>query len=309
MLNYLSNILNKELKMSLPLRKFGNSDIYVTALGYGAGNIGGSDISEDFAGYLLNQVIDLGINFIDTARGYGLSEERIGRHLSWRRNDFILSTKFGYGVEGYQDWTYDCITAGVENALKLMKTDYIDIIHLHSCPRETLEKGEVIAALEKARREGKARIIAYSGENDALGYAVNCARFGSIQCSVNICDQRSLDSQLKSANEKGMGVIAKRPVANAPWLFNERPYGNYCEEYWLRLQKMGLEKGELDWDELAMRFTAYSPGVTTCIAGSTKIANIKRNIDSVGKGGLGPELYNQIRSKFRDNDDNWAGQI
>jgi aryl-alcohol dehydrogenase-like predicted oxidoreductase len=295
--------------MSLPLRKFGNSDLYVTALGYGAGNTGSPEMSEDFAGSLLNQVLDLGINFIDTARSYGLSEERIGRHLSWRRKDFVLSTKVGYGVEGCQDWTYDCITAGVDRALRLMKTDYIDIVHLHSCPWQILERGEVTAALEHARQAGKARVIAYSGENNDLEYAIATGRFGSIQCSVNICDQRSIDSHLNTAAEKGMGVIAKRPVANAPWLYKERPSGNYCEEYWLRLQKMGLEKGDMDWDELAIRFTAFTEGVSTCIAGSTNIENIKRNIGAVEKGPLEQNLTGQIRNKFKSNDQNWVGQI
>ena len=59
-----------------------------------------------------------GVNLIDTARGYGLSEERIGRHLAHRRQDFLLSTKVGYGVEGLPDWTYDCIVGGVERALR-----------------------------------------------------------------------------------------------------------------------------------------------------------------------------------------------
>jgi aryl-alcohol dehydrogenase-like predicted oxidoreductase len=295
--------------MSLQTRKFGLGNFNVSILGYGAGNIGSPEMSEDFAGKLLNEIIDNGINFIDTARGYGLSEERIGRHISHRRNDFILSTKVGYYIEGYQDWTYDCIIAGVDNALRLMKTDYIDIVHLHSCPWPVLQKGDVIDALEKTLHQGKVRVIAYSGENEDLNYALKVGCFGGIQCSVNICDQRGIDTYIKTANEKYIGVIAKRAVANAPWLYNERPVGNYCEEYWLRLQKMGIEKGDLDWDELAIRFTAYTEGVTTCIAGSTNIENIKRNIRSVEKGPLDKGLVEQIRNKFKINDNNWVGQV
>jgi aryl-alcohol dehydrogenase-like predicted oxidoreductase len=66
-------------------------------------------VSESEAGRLLNQVLDAGVNLIDTARGYGLSEERIGRHLAHRRPEFLLSTKVGYGIPGVADWTYDCI--------------------------------------------------------------------------------------------------------------------------------------------------------------------------------------------------------
>ena len=114
---------------------------------------------------------------IDTAPSYGLSEERIGRHLGSRRHEYVLSTKLGYGVAGIEDWTGPCITAGIEQALRLMRTDHIDIAHLHSCPRGTLERGDVIEALEQAKAAGKIRAMAYSGENDDLAYALATGRF------------------------------------------------------------------------------------------------------------------------------------
>lgn len=65
-------------------------------------------VSEAEAGYLLNEALDLGVNLIDTARGYGLSEELIGRHLAHRRHEFVLPTKVGYGIAGVPDWTNAC---------------------------------------------------------------------------------------------------------------------------------------------------------------------------------------------------------
>lgn len=154
-------------------RKFGNTGLKVSALGFGAGEIGDYAVSERDSEKILNTVLDLGINFIDTARGYFASEERIGKYISNRRKEFILSTKVGYGIEGYTDWSYDIICAGVENALRLMKTDYIDIVHFHSCDLNTLQRGEVIEALHKIIEQGKVRVAAYSGENEELKFAVD----------------------------------------------------------------------------------------------------------------------------------------
>ena len=109
-------------------RNFGNTGLKVSALGFGAGEIGDYAVSENDSERILNAVLDLGVNLIDTARGYFASEERIGKYISHRRKEFILSTKVGYSIEGYADWSYDIILAGVDNALRLMKTDYIDIV-------------------------------------------------------------------------------------------------------------------------------------------------------------------------------------
>ncbi|MGB9093102.1 MAG: aldo/keto reductase, partial [Gallionella sp.] len=233
-------------------RPYGKSGLMVSALGLGAAQIGDDRIEETEVSALLNYAVDAGINLIDTARSYGRSEERIGRHLASRRDDIVISTKLGYGVEGYQDWTGPCITAGIEQALRILHTDRIDIAHLHSCPRATLEHGDVIAALEKARQDGKVRAIAYSGDNGDLAFAVGTGRFDGYMASLNICDQRVIDDVLPDI--AAQGFIAKRPSANHPWRFAERPVGDYCEEYWLRWRAMGLSNHGHEWGEIAIRF-------------------------------------------------------
>src|SRR5450759_4131468 len=100
-------------------RNFGNTGMRVSALGYGAGHIGDKEIPEKNAEIFLNKVLDAEITLIDTARAYGLSEERIGKYLSSRRQEFILSTKVGYGIPGYKDWTFDCVRAGIDEALRV----------------------------------------------------------------------------------------------------------------------------------------------------------------------------------------------
>lgn len=286
-------------------RDFGNSGFKVSALGFGAGQIGDYNIPEKQVEHLLNAALDLGINLIDTARGYYASEERIGKYISHRRNDFILSTKVGYGIEGFQDWTYDIILAGVDEALRILRTDYVDIVHLHSCSLDILKRGEVIDALHKTVDSGKVRVAAYTGENEELKFAVDSNSFGSVMTSVNICDQIDIDGSIKSAKEKGMGAIAKRPLANAPWRFAERPYGNYAETYWLRWKEMNLAEID-DWQDTFLRFSAFTEGVNSAILGTTNIDHLKESISSVEKGPLPDDLYNLIRNSFNSD---WRGEV
>jgi aryl-alcohol dehydrogenase-like predicted oxidoreductase len=291
-------------------RTFGNTGMKVSALGFGAGHIGDKDISEKDAEIFLNKVLDTEITLIDTARAYGLSEERIGKYLSSRRQEFVLSTKVGYGIPGYKDWTFDCVRAGIDEALRVLRTDHIDIVHLHSCPIGTLEWGEPLRALEEAVRDGKVRVAAYSGENDALDWAVDSGRFGSAEHSLNICDQRVLENVLPRAQAKGLGIIAKRPVANAPWRFAECPVSHYAEEYWWRWKTMDVDPRGNNWQEIALRFAAFTPGVHSCIVGTTNLEHLIQNVKIVGKGPLPPDLYDELRAAFKSNDPGWwTGQV
>jgi aryl-alcohol dehydrogenase-like predicted oxidoreductase len=215
----------------------------------------------------------------------------------------------GYDVEWKPDWTYDSVYYGINQALLLLKTDYLDIVHLHSCSRDILEQGDVITALEKAKQEGKIRFMAYSGENEALDYALETCKFDSIQTSVNICDQRGITKYLPKAQDSGLGVIAKRPIANAPWRHANPPVGHYSEEYWHRLKKMNLEIPATEMQDIAIRFSAFTPGVSTCIVGSSNLEHIKESIISVKKGPLSVEMMDYLERKFRENDDNWVGLI
>ena len=293
--------------MSLPLRPFGATGLHVSALGVGGGRL--DDLTDDEARSLLDRALDLGCNLVDTARGYGRSEERIGRWLPGRRDRVVICTKGGYGVPGVPDWTGPCITAGVDAALGRLATDRIDVFFLHSCPVSVLEQGEVTGALEEAVRAGKVRAAGYSGEGEALAFAVRSGRFAVIETSVNLCDQRLLGEVLPEAAWAGLGVIAKRALANAPWRFPERPVGDYAEVYWERLQAMGIDPGELAWDELALRFSAFAPGVSTAIVGMASLTHLERGARSVGRGPLPEAQVAAIHHAFRVHDRGWLGQV
>ncbi len=294
------------------LNPLGHTGLQVSALGFGAMHINDERTTDAEAGALLNHVLDVGINLIDTARGYGLSEERIGRHLAHRRQDFVLSTKVGYGVEGVPDWTYDCIVQGVERALKLMKTDWLDIVHLHSCPLHVLQRGDVTRALIDCRAAGKLRVAAYSGDNAEIDFAIECGAFGSLQTSVSLCDQAHLQRRAARADHAGIGVIAKRPLAGAVWRFAERP-GDFAEgHYWDRFQAMGLPAQQdwaADWGDLALRFVAFHTGVASAIVGTAKPANLRRNLAAIERGPLAPALAAAIRDAFTRQGAAWPGLI
>ena len=289
-------------------RALGKSGIEVSVLGFGAGHIGGNNLTEAEVSNLLNEVVDLGINLFDSARGYGLSEERIATHLSYRRSEIIISTKVGYGVTGVPDWTYKSVEEGIDEALRKLRTDYIDIVHLHSCSVDILKQEDVIKSLIRAMADGKIRVAAYSGENDALIYAANRNEFGSLQCSLNPFDQRNIVQVLPIVKENKIGMIAKRPLANVPWKFTHQPAGEYCEEYWKRMMKMNLQL-DMDWLEAAIRFTAFTEGVNSIIIGTSCIEHLKKNIKLLEKGKLPAEIYTALRNSFIKNDENWISEV
>lgn len=288
-------------------RAFGTTGLDVSILGLGAGQVGQDSVSEAEAAALLNGTLDAGVTLIDTARGYGRSEERIGRHLAHRRQEFVLSTKGGYDIEGTRDWTPENLVATLERSLRLMRTDHVDLFHLHSCPVEVLERGDLQATLDEAVAAGMVRITAYSGDNAALAYAADSGRFASVETSVNLTDQWSAHHVLPQHPE--LGVIAKRPLANGPWRFAERPVGHYGELYWERLQTLALDPAGLAWDELALRFTAYAPGVTTAITGTSQLKNLQRNAELVAKGPLPAEVLAAVETAWQREGQHWPGEV
>src|SRR6266436_328747 len=140
--------------MAIPKRELGCTGLPVTVLGYGAMELRGAprgrDVTEAQAESILNAVLDAGINYIDTSIDYGLSEERIGRYISERRSEYYLASKCGCrvgaapaprGQRNSHVFTRDNIRAGVEQSLRRMRTDYLDVLQFHISPsRKTLEE-------------------------------------------------------------------------------------------------------------------------------------------------------------------------
>lgn len=290
-------------------RAFGTSGLTVSVVGLGAGSIGEPTTPEEDVGRLVDAALDAGVTLIDTARSYGLSEDRLGRLLQGRRQRVVLSTKVGYDMAGIPDWTGPCIEAGVDAALRRLRTDWIDIVHLHSCGLDVLQRGDVVTALRRAVEAGKVRVAAYSGEGDALRWAVSSGAFGSIQCSVSVVDQGVLGDAVAQAHARGLGVLAKRALGNAPWRFTERPAASDVAEAWDRFRALGPDARGLPWDVLFTRFATHAPGVDAVLVGTRQPAHLLTAASAAAQGPLAPDHFAGLRAAFAHVGAGWAGRI
>ncbi len=298
-------------------RRLGKTDMDVTVLGFGGAEIGYQKTSDEQVAELLNGALDAGLNVIDTAECYHNSEEMIGRTVSNRRSEFYLFTKCGHprGPESAANWSQDSILQSIERSLERLKTDHVDIVHLHSCSESELRKGEVITALQTARDRGHTRYIGYSGDSRAAHYAVECGAFDTLQTSINIADQEAIELTVPLAREKEMGVIAKRPIANAAWKTGHKPIESYHHEYYERLRKLNYDFLR-NFDDLektisiALRFTLSVPGVHTAIVGTAKPERLQQNAKLLEAGPLSKEEYEAIRQRWEEVAPRiWIGQI
>jgi len=291
------------------LRPLGKTGLSVSALGLGAGRIGGPETGEADVDRLVGGALDAGVTLIDTARSYGLSEERLGRALAGRRERVVLSTKVGYGVPGVPDWTGRSVTDGVDAALLRLRTDRLDVVHLHSCELAVLERNGVAEALRSAVQAGKVRVSAYSGEGDALLWAVRSGLFGAVQCSVSVVDQAALDGAVAQAAARGIGVLGKRALGNAPWRFDARPPEPDVAEAWDRFRALRPDAGGLAWPALFTRFAAFAPGVSAVLVGTASLAHLRDAAGAVEKGPLDPGRLASLRGAFGGVGRGWSGRV
>jgi aryl-alcohol dehydrogenase-like predicted oxidoreductase len=310
------------LKSPMEKRTFGRTGLSVSVLGFGGAPAAYLKTDAAQAAGMLERLLDAGLNVIDTAAGYPGSEQFIGDHLSHRRGDYVLISKCGTKISGVDapDFSYELVSRSVDRALKLLKTDVIDVMLLHSCDLETLKKGEALRALSEARQAGKIRFAGYSGDNEAVTYAAGLPEMAVVEMSINITDQVNIDQGLAAARKHNVGVIAKRPIANAAWKdlsTQQGLYASYAKAYTDRLAKMKLNPSDLGftadpskaWPEIALRFTLSQSGVSTAIVGTTNPANAEANVQAAAKGPLAPEVIQRIRDAFNraQAGDHWPG--
>jgi aryl-alcohol dehydrogenase-like predicted oxidoreductase len=325
------------LQRSIDRQPFGTTGMHVGMLGFGGAEIGFEGASDHTVDALIGTALEVGINVIDSAAMYADSEEKIGRALQGRRDQFLLFTKCGrfaqprFSPAGFLlrsqrnlrhsigcadrheslDWHPRALAWNVEQSLRRLKTDCIDLIQLHSCSIETLRRGEVIEVLLRVRKAGKARHIGYSGDGEAARYAIQCGHFEALQISINVADQESLDLNLPLAIKHGIGVIAKRPIANGLWGSRHRPEALASQPYWDRLQELQYDflRGEHAF-ETALRFTLSVPGVHTAIEGTASEIHLKSNIESASAGCLRQDEFDMIRARWKQvARQNWVGQM
>ena len=309
----------------MEMRGFGKTGLEVSALGFGGGPVGYLETDRQEVADILNTILDRGVNLIDTAAAYAGSEEAIGGAIGHRRDDYVLVSKCGRSyddIEG-EAWSAQCIEQTIDRSLRRLKTDHLDVMLLHSCDLEVLQRGEAVGALVKARDAGKIRFAGYSGDNEAAVHAVGLDDIAVLETSVNICDQANIDTVLPKAVANNVGVLAKRPIANAAWrdVSEQRGmYANYAKTYTERLARMAVAPADLGfpgdaaaaWSEIALRFTLSQPGVTTAIVGTTRTANVDRNLTVQAKGALPENVVSELRAAFKRAEsaagEAWLGQ-
>jgi aryl-alcohol dehydrogenase-like predicted oxidoreductase len=294
-------------------RELGPTGLRVSVLGFGGSEIGFEAAEPSRVRRLLQEALDAGLNVIDTAECYGDSESLVGHAVADRRQEFHLFTKCGhFEGTGRDDWSPASLEKSIARSLARLRTDHVDLLQLHTCTEEDLRRGEVVEVIERARQRGQTRFIGYSGDGPAARYAVECGRFDTLQTSINVADQEALNLTLPLALARGVGVIAKRPIANAAWRTGERPANPYHHAYWDRLKRLDYEflrRPLAQSIATALRFTASLPGVTTLIVGTTQPGRWRENAALLAPGALPTADMDAIRSRWHQiTDDSWVGQ-
>ena len=296
-------------------RQLGKTELEVSRLGFGGAEIGNEKAMQETVDTLLNSAIDAGLNLVDTAAAYWTSEKMIGEAIGKRRQDIVLISKCG-ALDGFKrnDWSKDGILDTITNSLRLLQTDYLDVEQLHSCDSEILKRGEVIEALIVAKEKGYIRYAGYSGDGQDALTAIEMDFFDTLQTSISIADQESIELTIPLAKEKDMGIIAKRPIANAVWRHDSKPEEPYHHEYWDRIQALQYDflKGNMSESVAkALSFTLSADGVTTAIVGTKKPSRWQENADMLEQIDFSEKNYKRIRERWQEISDgkDWKGQV
>ncbi len=304
------------MRESVEYRRLGRTNLQVSVVGFGSLSIGLAGTEQHRVSQLLNQALDGGLNMIDTAECYGHPDKNhaeilIGNAIGSRRDEYVLSSKVGhenghFGQGG--DWSSASIQRTIDRSLTRLKTDYLDIVHLHGCTVDVLRSGEVIEALKNARQAGKIRFLGYSGSGSRVRYAIETDDFDVVQLTLNVFEQNAIDDLLPLTRERDIGVIVKRPIGNAVWRFPKRPEWGWYAEYWDLIEPLDypffkgdalINAGPEGAAGMALRFLTSTPGVHTAIVGTTSPGRWTQNNGNVTAGLLSAEQYGAIRNKWR----------
>lgn len=287
----------------------------VTFMGFGALEIGrdwgignGAErqhVSQSQAGAVLTTVLQQGINVIDTAASYQFSEEYIGTCKACKHNKFLLSTKAGESSvmaddpqckQPTQDGIYcadpaarydfsrKAIRRDVENSLKKLRTDRIDIVFIHfdSNPKKILDQGEAVAVLKELKQEGKIRYIGASLDDpEQVKRCISSGDFDAVQFEYNLLNQSNKEN-IALAHSKGLGVFVRGGLGTglltsrvAPYLDDRSlPYRKQLHDL-LVLTHGNFQK----LTALALAFLYQHEGISTVIIGSKNPQHVKQNIE------------------------------
>ncbi len=226
-------------------RTLGKTGLKVSRMGFGGIPI--QKIDEEGTRRLLQEMAEKGINYIDSARGYTVSEQYIGYGLQGIRDKFILATKS-------MSRTKDAMAADIETSLKNFRTDYIDLYQVHNPSMEQLdqviEKGGALEALREAKKAGKIGHIGLTAHSTAVfERALELDWVETIMFPYNIVEQQGAELIHRCA-EKNIGFIDMKPLAG----------------------------GAIEDGTLALRYVCSNPDVTVVIPGMAESSELEENM-------------------------------
>jgi aryl-alcohol dehydrogenase-like predicted oxidoreductase len=298
-------------------RKFGQTGIEISAIGFGCWEIGGGYGSIEEAGFIraVNRALDLGINCFDTAEayGFGASEKSLAKALGSRRKEAIITTKFGVGypdAPGYRDSTPARITASIEKSLKCLGTDYVDVYLVHWPDRAT-PFDQTMRALGDLVKQGKVRAVGLS--NFRLSEIEACMaaqRVDVVQYCWNMFDRRMQKEIFPYCREHNVGVMAYGSLAYGmltgtlgeekafeknDWRANrgklaninlfQHLFGPDCFLKNLRaveeLKGVAQRYGK-SLPQLALRWTLTNPVISTALVGCRNDGEVDDNVGALG---------------------------
>jgi aryl-alcohol dehydrogenase-like predicted oxidoreductase len=255
---------------------------------------------EEQAARLLNSALDMGVNFIDTARVYGESEAVIGRALKARRDEYILATKVAPPKDGglTNAEVKRHVKDSIAESLRTLQTDVIDLLQIHSLPVEMVRRGAMIEAIQEAQQEGKVRFTGASTYGEAAALAViEDGRYDCLQIAYNLLDRQPEVNVLPRAGQKGVGIVARSVLLR----------GVLTHRYqWMPPQLAELRAAILDLEslvgpettrlpEMAYRYVLAHPAIATALVGTARLDELKEGLDFAARGGLSSELVARIR--------------
>jgi aryl-alcohol dehydrogenase-like predicted oxidoreductase len=300
--------------------ELGKTGLNVSRIGLGTVEIGISDyavgqtglVSEKDAIRLLQEVADMGVTYIDTARAYGVAEERIGKSGILKSRDVVVGTKCAQFLEKGEDPRGEelekLIRADVEESLRQLQTDSLQLVQLHGGNKEQIERGEIIEVMKTLQGEGKVQHvgIAVRSEDAALA-AIDSGFFATIQLAYSILDQRmgnpplppyqgGQNGVLATAHKHNIGVINRSVLLKGVLTRN---YPNLPDA--LAPLKTAAEKADAIAQELgtilpvlALRFVLNNPSITTALVGTVKSEHIAGALKAAESESLPPEVLEQL---------------
>jgi aryl-alcohol dehydrogenase-like predicted oxidoreductase len=244
------------------LRPLGHTDIQLSPIGFGAFKIGRNQGTKYPTSYelpsiqevdhLLNSVLDMGINHIDTAPAYGVSEERIGQTLAHRRSEYILSSKIGETfVDGKSSYCFDAqhVRLSVEQSLRKLRTDHLDMLLIHS-PADDVSLQQLtdcVPTMQALKARGDVRTIGLSGKTPR-GFELAMHWADVLMIEYHIQDTQHADTIAK-AHAQGLGVLCKK----------------------------GLASGHLPPKD-AIQFVLKNPCITNLVIGGLNVSHLRDNL-------------------------------